>query len=76
MEFSWIYAQHVREFTPKQVLQLFEDAGFDCSYSTTLYSSFYFNEPERDVLLAKSFPDEGDREEQRGDEGLYIFTKM
>jgi 2-polyprenyl-3-methyl-5-hydroxy-6-metoxy-1,4-benzoquinol methylase len=76
MEPSWVYQHHVREYTQSEVVKMFAKAGFRCDHFTTQYSCFYLDHAYIRTLLDKYFPDEPDRFERRGDDSLFIFTRL
>ena len=75
MKTPWLFPQHVREYTPEEITDLFYEFKFQCEYETTMFTAHYFDEFDRDIRLKKHFPDEENSKKLRGDDALYIFRR-
>jgi SAM-dependent methyltransferase len=76
MNSPWLFPQHVREYSPTEILELFGEFGFELECHTTMYAAYYFDMHHRQMLLDRYFPDEEDRVRNRGDDALYIFRRV
>ena len=76
MKTPWLFPPHVREYAPEEVIALCADAGFRCDHFTTMFAHHYFDADDRVHRLERHFPGEDDRDQTRGDDALFIFTRI
>jgi len=71
----WLFAPHVKEYTPDEVIDLCADAGFSLQSFDTFYAAHYLDPIEREHLLDKYFSRRGHSREHRGDDAFFIFNR-
>lgn len=71
----WLHAPHVKEYSPDEVIELCEDAGFTLQCFETFYAAHYLDPVDREIRLNKYFSGTGHSPDNRGDDAFFIFVK-
>ena len=71
----WLFAPHVKEYAPDEVIELCADAGFSLQFFDTFYAAHYLDPVHREETLRRYFSDKGHSAEHRGDDAFFIFVK-
>lgn len=72
----WLHAPHVKEYTPDEVIELCENAGFSLQAFDTFYAAHYLDPVHREHTLRKYFTEKGHSPEHRGDDAFFIFVRQ
>lgn len=71
----WLYAPHVKEYSPDEVVDLCEAAGFSLHSFDTFYAAHYLDPIHRELTLKRYFSDKAQSPEHRGDDAFFIFIR-
>jgi SAM-dependent methyltransferase len=71
----WLFAPHVKEYAPHEVIELCGEAGFSLERFDTFYAAHYLDPLERNDRLRMYFQGNGASAADRGDDAFFIFRR-
>jgi len=74
-EAPMMFWPHVKEYAPSEVIQKFENRGFNTRFWETFFGLFHLDKAWRAQLLAELFTARAVSDEHRGDIAFYVFEK-